>query len=364
MSARTVVALCAALVMVASAMPRVLVAAGSLPEVLRPFSYGDLLFTYLRGLSGHRLPYVDTPFEYPPLTGAIAGLLSLLSDDAARYVLLWSIVLAGAAAGGAWALAGEAGWRRTLWRWSLAPQLLLLAGINMDVVPAALAAWAAVLARQGRLRPAVVALALGTATKLYPAFSLPLVTRRARDLVVFGLVLAAFYLPTSLNANPSAFSVLFYAAGIEANGDSFWGLLGRGPQALGIDPQPLLVIVTLIGLLATYLIVVRARPHDPAVAFGLATTTLLLWSRLYSPQYSLWLLPTFVLTPLRTRTFALLSLADVGVFFTIYPLTLSRWAPNDPLRAMLETLLVVFVCARQAALLVTWRELWRSRHAT
>jgi len=107
------------------------------------------------------------------------------------------------------------------------------------------------------------------------------------------------------------------------------------------------------------LVLPRARrAHDPVVGFGLATVTLLLWSRLYSPQYSLWLLPFFVLLPLRARSFALLTIADVGVFFTIYPLTLVIDA-SDPLRTVFLAALFAAVALRVVALIVLWRDIAR-----
>jgi hypothetical protein len=100
------------------------------------------------------------------------------------------------------------------------------------------------------------------------------------------------------------------------------------------------------------------RAHDPVVGFGLATVTLLLWSRLYSPQYSLWLLPFFVLLPLRVRSFVLLTIADVGVFFTIYPLTLVI-DPSDPLRSAFLAALFASVALRVVALILIWRDIAR-----
>ncbi|HLQ05819.1 MAG TPA: hypothetical protein VK197_09240, partial [Verrucomicrobiae bacterium] len=81
-SQAVIVAAAAALVLIASGVPRALLASGALPEFLRPVVWSDVLFTFVRGLSGHRLPYVDTPFEYPPLVGILAGALSLVASTA------------------------------------------------------------------------------------------------------------------------------------------------------------------------------------------------------------------------------------------------------------------------------------------
>ena len=71
---------------------------------------------------------------------------------------------------------------------------------------------------------------------------------------------------------------------------------------------------------------------------------------------SLWLLPFFVLLPLRIRSFVLLTIADVGVFFTIYPLTLVIEA-SDPLRTPFLAGLFASVGLRVVALIVIWRDI-------
>jgi hypothetical protein len=357
------VAAVAALVLVASGVPRAMLASGALPEFLRPIVWSDVLFTYLRGLSGHRLPYVDTPFEYPPLVGILSGALSLVVSTATAYVVAWVVVTGAFAAAGAFVLAREAGSRRALAYWALTPQLLLLGGINFDVLPAALVAVAAVATRRGWHIAAAASLAAGAAAKLYPLASLPLAILRAKGRIaataVAFAVLAVFYLPTMFLAYSSLAGLGFYAVGISSNLDSVWGIVERALAAMGVsDTQGAILLITFIGLVATYVLRVvprGLRASDPAVAFLLATVALLFWSRLYSPQYSLWLLPFFVLLPLGARLFALLCVADIGVFFTIYPLTLVQRGADDQVGAILLAALAAFVVLRHAALIAVWR---------
>ena len=360
--------LAAVAVALLSAAPRVLLASGTLPELLRPFIWSDALLTYERGLSGHRLPYRDSPFEYPPLVGAFSGLLSLASSDATLYVLLWGLVVAAFAGAGAAVLARAAGPRRTLAYWSLAPQLLLLGGVNFDVLATALLVVAAVAQRSGRELAAMLGLAAGTATKLFPLASVPVTLlggqRRIAASAVFLATLLAFYLPTLPLPYSSAGGIGRYAASIGANIDSVWGLAERGLAALGVpDAALVIVVVTTTGVVATYLLHVlphARRASDPVLSFGLATTVLLFWSRLYSPQYSLWLLPFFVLLPLSGRRFALLTAADIGVFVTVYPLTLVRRSPDDATSIALLGALAAFVTLRQVAIVAVWRALARA----
>jgi hypothetical protein len=241
--------------------------------------------------------------------------------------------------------------------------LLLLGGINFDVLPAALVAVAAVAARRGSDVTAAAALAAGTAAKLFPLASLPLAVLRAKGRIaaaaVAFVVLGVFYLPTMFLPHSSLAGLGFYAVGISSNLDSVWGIVERALAAMGVpDTQGAILLITFVGLIATYVLRVvprGLRASDPAVAFLLATVALLFWSRLYSPQYSLWLLPFFVLLPLGARLFALLCVADIGVFFTIYPLTVVQRGADDQVGAILLAALAAFVVLRQAALLAIWR---------
>lgn len=349
--------------MSAGALPRVALAAGVLPDPLRPFVWSDPLFTYLRGLGGHRLPYVDTSFEYPPLIGIVSGAFSVLSAGPAVYVVLWSVLLACCAASCAALLTRTSGPRRGLLFWAAAPQLVLLGTLNFDVLPATLLAAAAIASRSRRELSTAVALAAGTAAKLFPLASVPLALLRARRRLQFaaatGAVLILCYLPTAVQPHASTRGLTFYLVGIRANIDSVWGILERFLAAAGVPaPSVLIVALTLSGLVATYVLMVipRAlRAGDPVVGFCLATVALLFWSRLYSPQYSLWLLPFFALLDLGTRRFLLLTVADVGVFLTVSPLTLVRWGPDDLGGILLLGALACFVVLRQVALVAIWR---------
>ncbi len=328
-----------------------------------------MLATYVsRGLAGGRVPYRDVPFEYPPGIGYLAGALSLVSPNAAVYAAGWSALIVVAAAAGGYALSRAAGPRRALLRWSLAPQLLLLAGLNFDVLPAALLAGAAIFARERRQLASVVMLGLGTVVKLFPAVAAPLVVLRASRggaglALAFAALVVVPYAPSLAAPFSSGLGLAYQGYAQEANLASVWGLAAGVLVALGApDPAALTFVITAVGLAATYVLAVvpkAIRARDPAIGFGLATVALLFWNRVYSPQYSLWLLPIFVLLPLSGRAFALLSVADVAVFATVSPLSLVRWQPGDALAAAVLGTLAAAVVLRHVALVLAWRELLR-----
>lgn len=357
-------AVAAAASVLIGAAPRMLAAADALPGPLRPFTWSDPLFTWERGLSGGHLPYWAAYFEYPPLIGYVSGALALISPSALAYVTLWAIIQAVAAAATATVLAGDGRGRRTLWAWSLAPQLPLLGPLNFDLLPVAAVTLAARALRDGAGRRAALLLGIGAAAKLFPLAALPVVLLRLpwRTAVVsaatFTGILAIAFAPSATAPVSSLGSVSRYSVGVVANPDSVWSLVGAPLRAAGIAPDGPILVLTTIGLILTYALVVipaARRSRDAAVPFALAVLTILIWSRLYSPQFSLWVLPFFCLLPLPARALALLTIGDVGVFVAIFPLTLHPWGSDDPGRAALIALLAAAVVVRHAGLLVAWR---------
>ncbi len=343
------------------AIPRILLAAGALPAPFTNFTWSDILFTWQRGLAGGHVPYWDAYFEYPPLDGYLSALFATLVPSPVAYVSLWSILQVAAAATVAWALPRD---RAQWWAWALAPQLALFGPMNFDLLAIA----ALVIALRwddGRAHfRSIVALAAGTAAKLFPATALPLFfVRRPIDirgatlrLALFSAVIAACYAPSAGARFSSLESLTRYSVGIGANFDSVWGIAGGAMTVMGLPAAPILVIVTSMGLLATYLLVVvpaARRTRDPVVPVALAILTVLIWSRLYSPQFSLWVLPFFAMGALPIRAFALLTAADAAVFLSIYPLTLVEHV-TDEMQTLLLAVLAASIVLRHAALLGAW----------
>jgi hypothetical protein len=367
---RLALAVLAAAAVLIGGLPRVLLAAGTLPEVLRPFTWSDPLFTYLRGLSGHRLPYFDGLYEYPPLLGFGAGIFSWLAPSATWYVAAWTIVLAIGAAATAYLLSSVASVRRIAAVWALAPQLVLLGSLNFDLVAVVFLVAAIVSVRTGRSLPAAVLLGLGAAAKLFPAAVLPAVLVRVRNrliaVAIFVAVVAGLTIPT-LFAPSSAISGVAYYAGLGSNLDSPWGMLARVLTAVGIAipaADGIVLVITLAGLVVTYAFALRYARAEPGVACGLAILAVMLWTRRYSPQYSLWILPTLVMTPVPGRTIGLLAIADTVVFLTVSPLTLVPRGGTTAVDIALLGALAAAVVLRHAALVMTWRSLMRSAKAS
>jgi uncharacterized membrane protein len=289
--------------------------------------YSDVIpLYYTERLNEGAVPYVDHPVEYPVLTGAFMGVAAVLARvyaDAASELPVWdlseiqayfsvtALLLAVGMLVVTWSTARLAGRRK----WdaamvALSPLVVVHAFTNWDLFAMALAG-AGLVAWQGR-RPGLagVLLGLGAAAKLYPAlFFVPLLALcwRSRQLPAFwraalgaavawsavNLPVAAAY-PESwrrffeLNRErPADFDSLWYGVDHLLTGSD----TGSPPQVNGI--ASIAVLLALGAVLALGLLAPR-RPRLPQLLF-LAVAGFLLANKVWSPQYSLWLLPLAVL---------------------------------------------------------------------
>jgi uncharacterized membrane protein len=317
------------------------------------FCYSDTvpLFT-AHGLDRGQVPYLDSPVEYPVLTGgfmaAAAGLAHGYDDLATQvgllptvppvesYYVVTCLLLSFCALLTARAVLGTAG--RRPWDAAmvgLSPVLFVQAFTNWDLFAVALAslglwAWA-----RGRPVVAGLLLGLGVAAKLYPLVLLAalfLLCLRAGRLRVWwrtaGAAALAWVLvdvPIAVLApgNWARFFRLNSSRG--ADPDTIWNLLLHaddqlldGPLGAGQTPVVLNAVVAgslaLLFVLAAF-VVLRApvRPRVPQVAFLLVAGFLLV-NKVWSPQYSLWLLPLAVLARPRWRSLLLWQATEAALW--------------------------------------------------
>ncbi|QSB17579.1 DUF2029 domain-containing protein [Natronosporangium hydrolyticum] len=328
---------------------------------LSQFCYSDIMALYGAegGLSQGGLPYLDYPLEYPVLTGYLMSLVG------------WPVNQLGAAFGineftwfydGNALLLGICGVasvalllslrRRRPWDamlFAASPALLLSATVNWDLLPIVLAvggllAWA-------RRRPVLagVLLGLGTAAKLWPGFLLlPLIVLALRTgrhrpawLAVAAAVGAwvAANLPAVVGDYLRNGSIDNWLQFLRLNTDraidwgTFWYvgqyldrqlLTGPGPfQWLGANVDPHLNWLT-YGLFALSCVGVGVlalkAPQPPRVAAlaFLTVAAFLLFNKVWSQQFVLWLLPLVVLARPRWGAFLAWQAAEVAYFFTFY----------------------------------------------
>jgi uncharacterized membrane protein len=312
-------------------------------EQYQAHCYTDIYPLYFgEGLATGQVPYFDHHVEYPVVMGAVMQAAAWVSGPAdtseagREFYDVTVALLAAALVAGVLATAYCAGRSR---RWTgllvaLSPALILAAFINWDLIAmaltmAALAAWAA-------RRPVLagVLLGLAVATKFYPVicllplFALCLRAGRLRQFwVTAGSALAAWLvvnLPVALAA-PAGWET-FYIFNAKRGAD--WGSIWYFFQAehwpavgslslAGINLASAAAFLACCVAIAALALAAPRRPRLPQLLF-LATAAFLLTSKVWSPQYVVWLVPLVVLARPRLVAYAVWQIAEVAYFYAIW----------------------------------------------
>jgi hypothetical protein len=277
------------------------------------------------------VPYLDHAVEYPVLTGFWMWLASLTASTAGTFLFWTGLLLVACAGVVAWLLARELGAVRAL-VFAIAPTLVVSGAVNWDL-PAVLLATAGLVAhRRARDGLSGALLGLGTAAKLFPALFLVPTTlaawrlrgRRAGITTALAgtAAWAAVNLPVLLAAPRSWWAFVRLSRERPSDWDA---LTSVAIHLTRWDPSiPALNLLTAVAFAigAVAIVTVAVRRH-PARSWHLTALPLLAWflltSKVYSPQFSLWVLPLLALAFPGWRWVAAFAVADVAVTITRLP---------------------------------------------
>ena len=315
--------------------------------------YTDVVALYnSEGLAAGQVPYKDHPVEYPVLTGAFMGLIGLPVHAYTQhhpgtnpYSLFYNInalvlsALAVASVAVLLALRRRRPWDAAMF--AVAPALFLTATVNWDLLAVAFAMFAMLAWARNKPTLAAIMIGLGAAAKLWPAFlviPILLLGWRARRLgdATFTVALAALTwvavnLPVLLLWPDSwlQFFRLNVTRGVDWG--TIWYIGAHVPHHGGYGIWPFtwlqlpahihvvnLLSYVLFGLACVGLAVMTAqaprRPRMAQLAF-LVLAAFLIFSKVWSQQYVLWLLPLAILARPRWGAFLAWQLAEVCYFF-------------------------------------------------
>lgn len=347
--------------------------------------YSDVIPLWsAEGLSAGAVPYRDHAVEYPVLTGGFMWGTAELTrawhavaeagwlpgrDEGIMFGVLTCALLGICGLLAVYATAGAAGTRR---RWDVAifaasPLLVFHAFSNWDLFAMAFASGA--LWAWARNRPVLagVLIGLGTAAKLYPALLLvPLVllafrTRTWRPVLASASaalgVWLAVNLPVALAWTSGWKEFYTFSESRPAEASTFWAMLKHfypntfgSPGDGGWTPPGAAVALVLILALAAVgwlALTVPVRPRLAQLAF-LTVAAFLLTTKVWSPQYSIWLVPLLALARPRWRMALIWQASEIAVWIGTL---LWLLAGSDPNKALTYEGLTWLLLTRDAMLL-------------
>jgi uncharacterized membrane protein len=347
--------------------------------------------------SGERLdvggvPYRDSSVEYPVLTGGFLWLTAEFTRGLHAFDHHWSelvvfgvltallLAMCGFVITAATALTGRTRpYDAALF--ALSPLLVFHAFSNWDLLAMAFAS--AALWAWSRDKPvaAGVFIGLGTAAKLYPVFLLVPVlilairTRRYASAVWTGVAAAVSWMtvnaPFAIAYHDGWWAFYKYSEERPAERSSAWAVLktladsGVNPadSAYWVPPGAAVGLAVIAGLLVVVWLGLSApvKPRLAQLAF-LSVLVFLLTTKVWSPQYSLWLVPLLALARPRWRLALVWQFVEVAVWFITLTLLLGL-GPNQSAHGIGYGWLMLFVGIRDALLIalaaLIVREMWR-----
>jgi uncharacterized membrane protein len=318
------------------------------PDRYEHLCYSDIPALYgIRGLADGLVPYVQipeggTPLEYPVLTGMflwIAGLVTagiapiLYADDVTRaffdvnvilltpFLLITVIASALAVRTRAWDAAMIA----------LAPTVILGATINWDLIPIAFTALAFLTWIRGRPFAAGVFLGLAIASKFYPVVLLTVFvllvirTRSIRPTLSLITATACTWLLVNLPFAIANFEGWWYFYSFNSARAMDFGSIWYAVTEWGVPRVPdgainMVSAVSFLALLCFVAYVALTAPRAPTIfALGfLVLAAFVVTTKVYSPQYVLWLVPFAALARPRWRDFLIWQTGEVIYFAAIW----------------------------------------------
>jgi hypothetical protein len=389
-------------------------------RIARDVCYSDIQHLWIgRDIDRHVFPYVHGGYdpvteqlyggsvEYPVLTGLAIFLAAAPSATDGDFLFWSALLLAVAGLLTAAMLAWLAGLRS--WWFALAPPLVLYAFHNWDlfaVCSTVLACWALLRAaradgrigRPGPLVVAAVALGVGAAFKLYPMmFALPIALWlggggwrpiagsrypvRARWVAATGFTVgvtgvftvinlpfllagfngwwASFQFQWSRPIDLTTNTIWFWGARPYSNSDN---VAVQHDLALAATVSTLTALA--LALTLGWLRYGNGRPYPWLPVCAAMVCGYLLFNKVHSPQFVLWLLPFFVLLRIRPGWILTYFLADaaIGIGFFRWQYLIGGGGPTDAYNALSPQFVLIGVWGRAVLLVALFVVFLRAEH--
>ncbi len=298
--------------------------------------YSDSLAFYQR-IAGPGLVYIEKPVEYPVLTGFFIQIAKTIGQNRLGYFVVNSALLIGLIILSTKLLlemAGEQRWN--IWRyWIFAPSMLLFAVYNWDMIAVFFSVAALYALRRNRDYTAAIMIAFGTAAKFYPIlFLIPLLLKQSDWKRILRITACAAGTWLAVNgavmlANFDGWSYFFRLNQLRSsNPDSIWTVLRFvfAPALESVSRLNAWSLALFAGLFSWFMW--KFRKADTALLCFGAVLIFLLTNKVFSPQYTLWLLPFFALYAIPGPiAFYTMEAATAGALFMVLPWFLVKHDP-------------------------------------
>lgn len=284
------------------------------------YAYNDI--NIFKDFSESGIPYIDKETEYPVITGLFIYLTDMISETKELFFIVNFILLTIFAVITSvilYKMTNER--RRVIFLFILMPSFILFTVYNWDMIGIMLMTFSFYFIQKKKDTQAIVFLSLAVSTKFFPViFLIPFLLKKDKTKALKNL---SFFVITFLAVNlyfmVNNFSRWFYTYSFHinraANIDSIWGLISK------VLPSEVLYINLIsagLFIFFYFFIIYRKRDLGFFQLSFLLFLIFLIFNKIFSPQYLLWLLPFFViLFKSPNKKFYLLEFSNAVVLFAV-----------------------------------------------
>jgi uncharacterized membrane protein len=348
-------------------------------------AYSDVTSLYFRDqLWNHPVPYFGYPLEYPVGMGALIWLIGFANSSVTVYLLATAAAMIVCGVLVVWL--GQRFGGSNMWLWALSPTLPLYAVLNWDLFSIVITVGALLCFRRNKDGWGGVLLAAAVWTKFFPIVLVPLVLldrvlqRRWRDTWRIG---ASFALASvAINA---PFAIEFADGGVRLRESwvYFFRFNQNRPREVNLwnllDPLQLstaqinrantvLLALGVAALMAMMWWSYHRAGHRPQDVLLAATLAAIAWffliNKVYSPQYSLWLVALLALLAAPPALAVMFGAVDVGYFMASFVILYLSSTQNPATDWFFGNVLLRAMVVRELAIaaVIGWA-VWRMTRA-
>lgn len=305
-----------------------------------PYYYSDFNAFYGRPeIQALGIPYMDFPFEYPPLSGLIlytSMITSQMKSPTIWYVtyLAWLAIFTMLLAYGSCRLCELTGAdkNRVITRVFLTGSMIGYLVYNFDIILVALLTLSLCAFMVNRTRLSALFLGLGVVTKLFPIMLLPILMqqlRTRRERLIYPLIVAAtmscFYLPIAALSFDALWRMLTLT--FEGGPENTWLVF-----FFDYPPFTMMRYVGIAIWLLTLAHALTGKNRSMVERAYMMTGGFLLGSWVFTPQMALWLLPLLAcMNTLPQIAFTIFDLSNAAMMLFFFQFS-NQFSASSPIQ--------------------------------